>query len=348
MGEVVSVGIPGLFGLTGAKTAYKDENVLLGEAQAINFTGNGVVATLNAGVLTVDIEGGGSSINVVDNLNSTSATDALSANQGNVIYNNVQLMYTQFSNDISTINTTINGYGDIVSYSASYFVSNDSLATQLSTKADLVGGLVPANQLPSFVDDILEYADLASFPATGETGKLYVALDSNLVYRWSGTGYAATSPSLALGETINTAYRGDRGKIAYDHSQSTGNPHGTAIADISGLQTALDAKATIANQRYQFVSDANATYIIPASAVTENGRTIIELSNNSLTSITVDAATATGKTVGDSVYVSITGTYAAQALVESGVTLQGDKTFSYQHQTKCLIFKGSNTWKVVG
>ena len=40
------------------------------------------------------------------------------------------------------------------------------------------------------------------------------------------------SSSLALGETSSTAYRGDRGKIAYDHSQATGNPHGTTKADI--------------------------------------------------------------------------------------------------------------------
>jgi hypothetical protein len=90
------------------------------------------------------------------------------------------------------------------------------------------------------------------------------------------------------------------------------------------------------------------TYTVPASSVTENGRTIIELSNNSLTSITINAATGTGKIVGDSVNISITGTYAAQALVASGVTLQGDLTFSYQHQTKTLVYKGSNTWKVVG
>ncbi|WP_297923580.1 hypothetical protein, partial [uncultured Agitococcus sp.] len=90
------------------------------------------------------------------------------------------------------------------------------------------------------------------------------------------------------------------------------------------------------------------TYTVPASAVTENGRTIIELSNNSLTSIIINAATGTGKIAGDSVNISITGTYAAQALVASGVTLQGDLTFSYQHQTKTLVYKGSNTWKVVG
>lgn len=104
----------------------------------------------------------------------------------------------------------------------------------------------------------------------------------------------------------------------------------------------------LSNQRYTFVSDSNTTYTVPASAVTENGRTIIELSNNSLTSITIDTATATGKVAGDSVNISITGTYAAQALVASGVTLQGDLTFSYQHQTKTLVYKGSNTWKVVG
>jgi len=59
----------------------------------------------------------------------------------------------------------------------------------LSTKADLVDGKVPASQLPSYVDDVLEFANLAAFPATGETGKIYVALDTNLQYRWSGSAY---------------------------------------------------------------------------------------------------------------------------------------------------------------
>ncbi len=110
--------------------------------------------------------------------------------------------------------------------------------------------------------------------------------------------------------------------------------------------------ATIANQRYQFVNDTTTddpTYTVPASAVTENGRIIIELSNNSLTSIEVNAETGTGKTEGDSVNISITGTYAAQVLsADAGVTLQGDLTFSYQYETKTLIYKGSNVWKVVG
>jgi len=50
-------------------------------------------------------------------------------------------------------------------------------------------GLIPSAILPSYVDDVLEFADLASFPATGETGKIYVALDTNKCYRWSGSAY---------------------------------------------------------------------------------------------------------------------------------------------------------------
>ena len=83
-------------------------------------------------------------------------------------------------------------------------------------------GLVPSSQLPSYVDDVLEYASVSAFPATGETGKIYVALDTNLTYRWSGSAYVEISPSLALGETSSTAYRGDRGKTAYDHATESG------------------------------------------------------------------------------------------------------------------------------
>lgn len=72
-------------------------------------------------------------------------------------------------------------------------------------------GKVPAAQLPSYVDDVLEYASKTAFPAKGETGKIYVALDSNLTYRWSGTAYVEISPSIALGETSSTAYAGDKG-----------------------------------------------------------------------------------------------------------------------------------------
>ena len=49
------------------------------------------------------------------------------------------------------------------------------------------GGKVPASQLPSYVDDVVEVANFASLPVTGETGKIYVTIDNNLTYRWSGS-----------------------------------------------------------------------------------------------------------------------------------------------------------------
>ena len=82
-------------------------------------------------------------------------------------------------------------------------------------------GKVPSSQLPSFVDDVIEVADYDHLPITGESGKIYVTLDTNKTYRWTGSGYAEISESLALGETSATAYRGDRGKTAYDHAIET-------------------------------------------------------------------------------------------------------------------------------
>ncbi len=120
---------------------------------------------------------------------------------------------------------------------------------------------------------------------------------------------------------------------------------------IDGLLSAATAATTyltIANSRYQFVTDANTTYTVPASAITANGNTIIELSNNSLTSITVNTSTATGKTAGDSVTIQITGTYAAQTLVADGVTLNGTLAFSANAKIKTLIYRGSNVWTVLG
>ena len=79
-------------------------------------------------------------------------------------------------------------------------------------------GKVPSSQLPAGVDDIIECSSISEFPITGQTGKIYVALDTNLTYRWGGSSYVEISPSLALGETSSTAFRGDRGQEAYNHA----------------------------------------------------------------------------------------------------------------------------------
>lgn len=78
-------------------------------------------------------------------------------------------------------------------------------------------GHVPSSQLPSYVDDVIE-GTIATFPTTGETGKIYVDTTTNISYRWSGSQYVKVASDLALGETSSTAYRGDYGADAYAHS----------------------------------------------------------------------------------------------------------------------------------
>lgn len=99
----------------------------------------------------------------------------------------------------------------------------NSLNAFISTKGQPSGlaeldstGKVPAAQLPSYVDDVLEFSTKAQFPQIGEAGKIYVSKDTNLTYRWTGTQYLEISQSLALGETPSTAYSGDKGKVNRD------------------------------------------------------------------------------------------------------------------------------------
>lgn len=95
-------------------------------------------------------------------------------------------------------------------------------------------GKVPSSQLPSYVDEVLEYDTKASFPATGETGKIYVDKTTNLTWRWGGSEYVEISPSIALGETSSTAYAGDKGKANADA--------------INGIQKLIPSSATESNK----------------------------------------------------------------------------------------------------
>lgn len=90
-------------------------------------------------------------------------------------------------------------------------------------------GKVPSSQLPAYVDDVVEYETVDSFPKYGESGKIYVETTTNLTYRWTGTQYIEISKSIGLGETESTAYPGNKGKQVADsldsHIKDTTNPH---------------------------------------------------------------------------------------------------------------------------
>lgn len=143
-------------------------------------------------------------------------------------------------------------------------------------------GKVPSAQLPSYVDDVVEgYYYNGKFyeesthetEIPGESGKIYVDLPNDTTYRWSGTAFTQIKGDLALGETSTTAYRGDRGKTAYDHSQTTsGNPHNVTKSDV-GLGNVGNFKAvsTEASQGLTDTEKSNARTNIGAGTSSFSG-----------------------------------------------------------------------------
>ena len=133
----------------------------------------------------------------------------------------------------------------------------ESQISDHGTYATLVGGTVPASQLPSYVDDVEEYATYAGFPGTGEAGKIYVDIATGDIYRWSGSAYvqindavssADQATRLATARTISLG--GDvTGSASFDGTADititaavADDSHDHTIANVDGLQTALDGK----------------------------------------------------------------------------------------------------------
>ena len=107
---------------------------------------------------------------------------------------------------------------------------NTSLKGAANGLAELDGaGKVPSSQLPSYVDDVLEYANLAAFPATGETGKIYVAIDTGKTYRWSGSTYTEISSG--------TYYTFTGGTNKFTVTPSDGSPQDVTVTPSIALVT---------------------------------------------------------------------------------------------------------------
>jgi hypothetical protein len=123
-------------------------------------------------------------------------------------------------------------------------------------------GKVPASQLPSFVDDVLEYANFAAFPPVGEAGKIYVALNTNKTYRWSGSVYTVIGGDIALGETSSTAYPGDKGKENAD-----------AIAN---LQETVNLATNVLAGATSVIESMNANKVNNAEKAQPNGIPILD------------------------------------------------------------------------
>ena len=228
-------------------------------------------------------------------------------------------------------------------------------------------GKVPSSQLPSYVDDVIEgyksgadffedSAHTASKKITGETGKIYVDLSTNVTYRWSGTAYVEISASLALGETGATAYRGDRGKIAYDHSQSAhARTDATAVASsttngkikINGAETTVYSHPTYTSKTsglYKITVDATG-HVSATAAVAKADLTGIigDFSSTEKGLVPSPGSSNTGKFLrGDGTWQTPTdhdtkntagSTNTSSKIFLIGATAQGANPQTYSHDT---------------
>lgn len=202
----------------------------------------------------------------------------------------------------------------------------------------ITSGIIDAARLPAYVDDVLEYASLSVFPAVGEAGKIYIALDTNKAYRWSGSTYvyitSGAVDSVAGKTGIVTLVKADVGLANVDNTMDINKPISTAT------QNALNLKANAASAVLTGIPTA------PTAAVGTNTTQLAttafvnaEIANNTYSKTQLDSTTVklTGnqtisgtKTFSSNIVGGITGNAATATTLATArtVALTGDVTGS--------------------
>ena len=170
------------------KTIAASNNTISGLTNS-NLSGSAGISNANLANSSVTIGSTnislGATATTIAGLSSVTSTSFVGSLTGNAD-TATTLQTSRTINGVSfdgSANITINAVDSTARIASSEKGAPNGVATLDSS------GLVPSTQLPSYVDDVLEYSNLAAFPATGETGKIYVALDTNKTYRWSGSAY---------------------------------------------------------------------------------------------------------------------------------------------------------------
>lgn len=189
-------------------------------------------------------------------------------------------------------------------------------------------GLISSSLLPSYVDDVLEYANLAAFPGTGTAGKIFVALDTNKTYRWSGSVYVEISASPGSTDavtegSVNLYFTNARARAAVSATGSLSYNSSTGVFSY----TAPTVLSAFTNDSGFITSSALSPYLLSATAAstyqTQSGMSsYLTTSSAASTYLALAGGTLTGNLAFNGTGLRITGdfsnaTFASRTLVQT-------------------------------
>lgn len=204
----------------------------------------------------------------------------------------------------------------------------------ISNLVRAVDGKIPSQFLPSYIDEVIEFDSTNDFPQTGEFSKLYNDLENNLFYRWSGSTYAL----IGDGNSVDVIGIGSNAFARYDITQSLTD------ADKSRFLTNIGAKRSV-----NLINKTD-SYALQLS----DFKNAVDMYD--LVYLRMNSATANNITIGTTlsslpnlaeINIRNVGT-GMPTLVADGTTLNGNLTFTAQHEVKTLVKVGTNEWDVIG
>ena len=246
-----------------------------------------------------------------------------------------QIASTEFvQQEISQITFTTIGAEEAGAAATALSDANNYADNLVADLCPLVEGKVPSANLPSYVDDALEFANLAAFPVTGESGIIYIAINDNTIYRWTGSVYVL----IGDGTSVDVVAAGSDAFPRYDQAQTLTDLQKAQILTNIGAKKSYNMLTKTASYALQLADFKDAVDLYD--------KVYLRMNLTAIGDVTIGTALTSLPNLTE-ISVRDLGT-ARATLVESGTVLNGIKTFTVQNEVKTLVKVGANEWDIIG